>query len=620
MVQRVGAPRLGGGGYQPRRGESGISKIGRLANIASGFAGILERREQEAHRTAFLESKASLYEGLSKLDADPALRNIGLDERQQHYTDMIEASAGALGETDRAAAAQLRLQGAIWRDTLLQDDRKRDTEMRISQALEARTRLLDESRARLKRVPEMIFNPQTAATGAALAGSIKQDYEEAIADFAPAIQQQLRQELHTEAARQTVAHFLSMAETVDEQMAARAALRSNEDEVQLPDGTSFNLSGSLTGDQLEDLIRQDAHIRSQAYTARNQERMVLERAKQERYRRSANVIKASLATGQQTEVQVEQLLRDPDMPQEVREEVEAYLDRSRSQDARAAGDDPAQLALQDRYLEAMRTASTPEEVDAINERMLGRLDLHGSLMRPVLTAGRSRKDRLSQAAASGQSDTEVTYTRMNAEWKAAGQSAVQQVGDGITDRIAIVDSNPALKAAVHAEHEAIRNAGDALMSNTDGAAQGFLAAVMPMAYAQTYESRLAGMGGEGPSPGERWRAFLGSINSREALESIAAMDDRTWMGFVQAAGIADQKLLDSMVYHDDGRMDPDATLLRLNDDTIRRQRSAYPVQGTTWDEKVAATWWLDLDRWGTARRSLVAKLRKTATEYEDVSP
>ena len=619
MVSRVGAPTLGGSGYQPRRGESGLSKLGRLAQIGSGLAGIMERREHEAHRTAFMESKAALYEGLTALDNDPAMQELGLDERREHMVALIEDASGKMGEQNREMAAQLRLQGAVWMDANLADDRKREQERRISEGLEVRTRMIDESRARLRKVPELLMNPQTAGQGAALAGSVKTDFEDAIADFAPAIRDALMADFQNEAATVTVAHFLSLAETVEQQHEAYRVLRSNEDEVQVGGGRSFNLSGTLTSEQVEKLIEADYIARGRAYEAMRRERAEQDLLTERRHTKAANGLKKAYDTGALDDEGVDALLRDPELPQEVREELDDHVYQSRTRDGNMALLDPDQLALQAQYKRAVATAGTPEEVAAIEQGMLSKGDLHPKLHQSVYTAGQTRVSALQRAAASGTTEKVVTFTNMNESWDLSAIRAVESVSDpGSLGRLGVLEVNPQMRSRLEDDKQALRNVADAMYQNMPET-RPFLDAIMPLAYEQLYEGALAGAGGEGRSRAEQWRAFLDGINSREAIESIAAMDGRMWMGFVKAAGLVDQEMLDSMVFHDDGRPDPDRTLLQFNDRELMRARASYPVQTSRASyvqvRRNMASMKTVFERYMDANRAIARKIRKAATEY-----
>ena len=559
MVSRVSAPTLGGGGFVPRR-ESGSRRLQRLARGLGTIGGLMERREAAAQRTARAEANAALHTSMFDMDRDEALAGIDPAEKEAYFDDMIEKSVGALAESDREGAANLRMQGTVWRESLLGDDRKEWQIRQEARALDARSQVLDQSREDLAKVAEGLFDtsdPAAPTRAAALSGTVKQRYEEAIADLPAHLQDAYRREFSHEASRLTVQAWLASAADPER---AYGMLRSNKDEVVMPNGDTFNLSGPMNDADVEKAIANDLARRGDAYRLKNQARIASENEHQAFVKRGTNTVKAALYQNRISEAEVRELIADPSTDPEVAEKLDIFLDQRGGRMGRMANRDTAQLAAEDGYKRMMDAAATPAEVEQVRQQVLEDTTLDPSLVPGILTEGRQKEGELARAAASGTTEQTVAYSRDWDVWTTEAKERVQGVGGGITDRLGILATQPGRQATVDNEMARLKRFGEQVLINTQGAGQPLLEALMPDMMEQVYENAL-GSGAPRPTA-ERFRQFAHSVGTREGMKALGSMSDKAIMAMLEGAGVIGPV---AKRYHvewtDDGTLDLDATLV-----------------------------------------------------------
>ena len=576
MASRVRAPTLGGSGVGIRSKRSTLSRLGSAASGLAQVSNVFARREQKAQRTARIEATAGLYEAMAEYDSNPDTWGLNPQEKQDQLKKLREDAVGVLAERDREGAAELRLESATWSERMLGDDRKQWQERQASEAMDARAQLLDQARSDLKVATAGLLDrsdPNAPSRAASLMGSVRSRYETALADLPPAVADALREEMNHEASRMAVDAWLSQAADPE---AAWAMLRSNQDEWTLPDGTSFNLSGPLDDVAIEKAIDRDMARRSDAWTLQARARALHKEEKARRTTRSVNTVKKAILSGQMTVSDARDVVADKSTPPEVADAVDSWLDTYEGRRGREAGRDPQQLRVQDGYVRLMDGAGSHAATDAIRERALNDESMDPTLLPQILRAGQAREEALDRAAAAGTEQEVVGYAKDWKTWKAVARDAVQSV-EG--DRLTVLENAPEAKARVEAQLAVLDRAGEQLLINSEGRAQGFLEAVMPLAIAQAYEEALqeTGAGGlPGVPSTERWRRFLRSASSRSSMASIAKMNHPQVLWMLEQAGLVGATTREHVQTTEDGQyIDPDATLIEM--ERLDRVRGKVPI-------------------------------------------
>ena len=564
MVGRVSAPTLGGAGVGTRAKRSGWGRFRQVAGGLSQLGDIWDRRRDEARRTMRMDSKASLHESMVALDADPSTQGIDFGQKSSMFDDLIEASVAGLAEHDKEGAATQRLQGSIWKQSFLADDRKASMERQAAEALDIRARVLDQSRSDLFGAAEGLLDVADAnapTRAAAMMGSVKERYEEAIADLPPGLQAEMRREFSYEAARMATAAWLSKA---TDPVAAYERLRSNQDEWQLPDGTTFNLSGPLDDAGIERTIQADMARRSSAYTMGRQARLAQQQAEDDRTEKALNQITARVRAGDLSMDQALELAANPNTPQDVAEGIESFIHTRHARNDTNARHSRFQLDRQDRWLRAIDGADSEEDVDELRQAMLNDHGLADGMVSTVLTAARQKDEDLARSRADGTLVEDVSFATHWQVWTSRAEERVQ--GGAVSDRIGLLETNPSAKAFVTSELAELERTGKSLIKNSPSTAP-FLEVVMPLAVEQVYERAIEGAGQNGREArytADSFRQLMQSIGSREGMKALADGTQKQLVGLLADAGVLSQRTAGYFVMDKDDPdvVDVDETLIR----------------------------------------------------------
>ena len=585
MVSRVQAPRLGGSGYNPGRGErSGFGRFAQVARGATYLGGIMERRERKALDTASMEAQAGLFDALTSYDNDEATQGLNPEEKAEHMTGLIEAARSSMAEVDEEASHSLAMTGFTWREKLISDDRKIWGERQEAEAMDASARLLDQSRGQLVDVASDLMDgsdPQAPARAAALAGVVKNNIALATAHLPPAVRDDVMREMSLQSSVATVGAWLSSA---DDPVEAYERLRSNRDEYELPDGTTFNLSGPMSGTQIEQAIKADISRRSSEYTLRQNQRAEILQRDMDEAKAELDMLKTGFYSGQMTEDQLNEIRNDPTTSAAVAQGIDEFVheqgQRAMARERRAAysaGRDFDQIVEVDRYYRGFNAAATLEEVNA-QRRLVLEAPLDVGHKEKLLAAGRKREDDIAAAQAAGMEKEVASFTRYWAAWDSEAVADVQRPGSAISDRLDAVETNPALKAQMDAEINALKLAAENFLLDTGGKAMPFLEVVMPMALMQVRYDQLlissTGVEGQG-SKAARWRQFMEEMGSPEAMDAFRDADQSVAMSFLARAGLFDEEDMGLLVFTQDKRLDVSRTVLAFE----RRQRDAARTPG-----------------------------------------
>ena len=654
MVTRVGAPTLGGSGYVERRGESTVSKLGRLAQIGAGLSGMMARREQEANDTAYMEGLSTTYRALQDMDSDPAMAQLSLEEKQSKMRELVDGSSAKMGEMSPMHASELKLKGDTLIASLLADDVKLDQERQNAQILDTASRMVTESQAGIEQAVRQTFHASTAADGVASLGRIRSDLGLATKHATPLVREAVMRDANKAISRASVDEWLNVTATDPvAQVAAYEALRSNEDEVTLPDGTTYNISGMLTPTEIDERIKLHTHKMDEKYRLEKRARDMHDEARLRSEAKAVDMVKTGIFSGQMTANEARALKENPSTPTGVAEGIDDFLakqaergmaetrrgwamvDRQWTEEGRewtrhgrgktavAAADkaiatSTGQQMMLDSYLREMQGAGSAAEVSATRSEVVNGT-LHPTLIPQVLAAGRAQVEKLRNAERNGTSERVVSYAKDNKAWLTRGKDMVQgDVPGGVGDRIAEVEATPALKAKVDAEHAQLARLGEALLLETDGEAQAFLEAVMPLAYAESYERA---MGGARPGTDAPWARLMGRLRHKETLDAIGAMDEKAWFGFLVASEVVDADQARWLRFRDDGAFDPDRSLLARHDEGVRTARAMYPVQTVNRYERNRARDAVNLQTLLKAGKTFLSKNVKTATDWSmEVAP
>ena len=570
-ISRVGGITLGG---SPARqsGRDGLSRLGSALGGIANITAIFERREREAQRTTALEASASLFETLTSYDRNPATADMDPMSKLSKFDEIIDKSATTLGETDKAAAAELRQQGMVWREKLIADDRARYEERSTLEAMDVRGRVLDQARDELKGAAEDLFdttNPGAPGRAAATLDTIRKRYQQATQDLPPALRAAVDKEFEVALSKASVSSFL---EGADDPVQAYARLRSNKDEVDVGGGQTYNLSGPMTPKQIDAAISNDMRKRSEVRTMQNQARIDSENQRKENDASALRGLKGAIYNGTMSESQAREVISDPDTPADVAESLEVFLDQKGGREAREDARDPEIWKLADSYERAITNTSTMEELAQRRQEVLND-DSLGSMVPTLLESIREREQKLGQVVDRA---GEATFARQLGSWKATGEAAVNEVGGIISDRMTGIEANPAAMKQREAHYKALEVSAETLFKRTKGAAGPVLDILMPMAYEEVNEKMLDAEGfggGEQETTPQRWQSFMESLGRPGVLDAVGKMPANELVDVMRAARVLPAKMAANLKFTDAGGIDLEATVLAVEEMRLRERES-----------------------------------------------